>query len=259
MKFAAVDIGNTAVKCCMWVGEADGPRAGTEPGPLEMVAEKIREAEIGRVGYATTRDLTPEECRLVTEQGWWEFKVSRPLPIKIKYGSASTLGVDRVAAALGAWGREPGKSMLIADVGTALTLDLLTREGEYLGGNISPGIALRLRALHEHTSRLPLLSAAKEAVAFGSDTASALRCGALWGVASEIGAMFRLAEGEYGCEKIMVTGGGAPYIMEALRRVIEVTHSARQRATDLEETVAYFPWLVEEGIKIAYETNNEGN
>ncbi len=68
-----------------------------------------------------------------------------PVPIKNLYGTPETLGMDRLAAAVGASVMFPSQAVLIVDFGTAITFDIVTAEGEYLGGNISPGAKSRLR------------------------------------------------------------------------------------------------------------------
>ena len=74
-----------------------------------------------------------------------------PMPMKIKYRTPETLGLDRLAAAIGAREIFPDRDLLVIDAGTAITFDLIEREGTFLGGNISPGLKTRFRALHEFT------------------------------------------------------------------------------------------------------------
>jgi len=108
-----------------------------------------------------------------------------PIPINNAYKTPETLGMDRLAAAVGAWSICPGKPLLIVDMGTAITYDLVSEEGVYLGGNIAPGLTLRLKALHDHTGRLPEVVASDNFKSFGIDTESAIRAGVMQGIVYE--------------------------------------------------------------------------
>ena len=80
------------------------------------------------------------------------------LPIKVRYKTPETLGRDRLAAAVGANYLQPGKDLLVIDAGTAITYELVDASGSYLGGNISPGMTTRFRALNQFTKKLPLVT-----------------------------------------------------------------------------------------------------
>ena len=81
------------------------------------------------------------------------------LPIKVQYKTPKTLGKDRLAAAVGANYLQPGKDLLVIDAGTAITYELIDASGSYLGGNISPGMTTRFRALNLFTEKLPFSQA----------------------------------------------------------------------------------------------------
>lgn len=136
-----------------------------------------------------------------------------PVPLINRYGSPETLGADRLAAAVGAAAVMPGTDILVADIGTACTFDVVTAAGEYLGGNISPGPGMRLRALNRFTARLPLVSGHADTIpAIGSTTEEALRCGAMRGVVAEL-----LYYSDYGrSRRIILSGGWAPEIASLL-------------------------------------------
>lgn len=242
---AAVDIGNTAIKYALWKDGSCNYVCGSPEKSLGALVDYLKVGHC-RVAYCTTRELDAEERRLTEDAGWWELKAECRLPIKVEYATPGTLGADRLAAALGAWKRNPGKTVLVADAGTALTLDLLTADGVYRGGNISAGLAMRLRALHEFTSRLPLTEYKDSPDIFGHDTVSALRRGAGWGVAWEIAGAFRMARKEYGCGRIALTGGNAPELLGKI-----------ERALGEDAVIDYVEALVEEGIKVAYDYNHD--
>lgn len=109
-----------------------------------------------------------------------------PVPIINKYKTPATLGTDRLAAAVGAFYKNRGHDMLIIDVGTCITYDFVTAAGEYIGGNISPGPTLRLKALNMFTDSLPLVERKGDTPAMGTDTETAIRSGVMRGIEHEI-------------------------------------------------------------------------
>lgn len=142
-----------------------------------------------------------------------ELTPTTPVPLANLYSSPETLGADRLAAAIGAWAIEPGRDLLVADIGTACTFDVVSAAGEYLGGNIAPGPGMRLRALNHFTARLPLVSGHADFIpGIGGNTVDALRAGAMRGVVAELlyysgGGMTR---------NIVLSGGWAPEVAALL-------------------------------------------
>jgi type III pantothenate kinase len=108
------------------------------------------------------------------------------LPISIKYETPETLGRDRIAAAVGGSALYPGKNLLIIDIGTCITMDAINENREFLGGNISPGVKMRLRAMNHYTSGLPLAEVCYHKVKIGTNTIMALQNGAVRGTIYEI-------------------------------------------------------------------------
>lgn len=129
-------------------------------------------------------------------------------PINIRYGTPGTLGSDRVAAVVGAYVRYPKRNILVIDSGTAITYDIVTAEGEYLGGNISPGLNTRFRALHNFTGKLPLLQVddSMEGL-FGTNTNEAIGLGVQNGILYEVEATVREFSSRFDDLLVVFTGG----------------------------------------------------
>lgn len=147
---------------------------------------------------------------------------STPLPIKNTYESRDTLGYDRIAGAVGAFSLLPGKDVLIIDAGTAITIDLLTSNGEFYGGNISPGLNLRFRALHEFTSRLPLVEKKESYPLTGRNTEDAILAGVMNGATFEIDSYIDHFKKQFPGIKIILTGGDINYFEKKLKNSIFV-------------------------------------
>ena len=132
------------------------------------------------------------------------------LPFTIKYSTPSTLGPDRLAGIAGAYNKLAGKNVLVIDLGTAVTFDLL--EGDtYLGGNISPGLRTRFRALHHFTGKLPEVEASQLYPEIGTDTISAIRSGVQSGLIFEINEYIRSLNKKYKDLEVIITGGDASF------------------------------------------------
>ena len=142
------------------------------------------------------------------------------IPIANLYSTPRTLGNDRLAAAVGATVLFPGCNCLIIDAGTAITYDYVRDGREYLGGNISPGILLRFKALHQYTSRLPLITDPQPTDTFGLSTTEAISNGVVTGVIHEIEGYISQFEKKNVNSRIIFTGGGSIYLSKKLKITI---------------------------------------
>jgi type III pantothenate kinase len=140
-----------------------------------------------------------------------------PLPILNHYMTPETLGKDRLAAAVAGFYQFPGHPVLIINAGTALTYDVVTKEGEYLGGSISPGMQMRFRALHTFTRQLPLLTYTEINSLTGSDTDTSVLSGVINGITSEIEGMIAYYQKEYQGIKVILSGGDLNYFVNRLK------------------------------------------
>lgn len=144
------------------------------------------------------------------------------LPITNSYGTPKTLGLDRIAGVMGAASLYPGKSALVIDIGTCMTYDYIMDGKEYLGGNIAPGVELRLNAMHHFTSALPLVKRSWNAELLGSSTKSAMQNGAVWGIKLEIESFIKTLTKKMGPMVVILTGGDASYFGELIESKIFV-------------------------------------
>ena len=155
------------------------------------------------------REITPQaEDRLqALHIPLLRFTSSTPVPITNRYRTPQTLGSDRLAAAVGARSLKPGKDLLIIDAGTCVTYEVIDALGNYWGGNIAPGMHMRLRALHEFTAKLPLVEAEGAVPGMGYDTDTAIRSGVLRGMKYEIEGYIRSMRAKYPKLLVFLTGG----------------------------------------------------
>lgn len=132
--------------------------------------------------------------------------------LTIRYKTPNTLGKDRLAAAIGAASLFPKSNKVIIDAGTAITIDMVTDKNEYLGGNISPGVNTRFKALHNYTNKLPLLSVKNSWSIIGNNTDSAIISGVQQGVIFEIEGYINYFKKNFKNVQIIITGGDADFI-----------------------------------------------
>ncbi|NJM15702.1 MAG: type III pantothenate kinase [Bacteroidales bacterium] len=141
------------------------------------------------------------------------FNSQTPIPLKNLYHTPETLGIDRLAAAVGAEALYPCCHKLVIDCGTAITLDYVTANSEYMGGNISPGLQLRFRALHEFTGRLPMLAPDDQFSLIGRSTKEALVNGVQNGIIFELDAYINKFTEMYPGLQVVLTGGDAIFLL----------------------------------------------
>jgi len=140
-----------------------------------------------------------------------------PLPILNHYRTLETLGKDRLAAAVAGFNQFPGYPVLIINAGTAITYDVVTKKGEYLGGSISPGMNMRFRALHTFTKKLPLLTYSEIDFLAGNDTNQSVLSGVINGMAAEMKEMIARYRKEYPGIKVVLSGGDLNYFVNRLK------------------------------------------
>ncbi len=152
-----------------------------------------------------------------------ELDAKTPLPIVNQYRTKNTLGKDRLAGIVGLAHRFPGKNALLIDAGTCITYDFIDKERNYWGGNISPGVEMRLDAMHHFTARLPQLKRpAKLPDLVGKTTKQAMQSGALLGAINEMEGFIGAYRRQYGRIKVLLTGGSAIFFAKYLKTKIFV-------------------------------------
>lgn len=142
------------------------------------------------------------------------------LPIKNCYGTPQTLGNDRIANAVAAWSLNPNGNSLVIDLGTCIKYDLVTKSGEYLGGNISPGLQMRYKSLEFFTDQLPLLNPTTEKIDFGTDTQTSMQCGIQVGIENEINGFINRYKEMFGDLTIFMTGGDTKFFDNSIKNHI---------------------------------------
>ena len=129
--------------------------------------------------------------------------------LKIAYRDPKEVGADRIADAVGAVTMFPDRNLIVADFGTATTICAITRDKEFLGGNIIPGVRLSMEALEERTAQLPAVEILPPRTALGRSTVESIQSGLYWsnvGMVREL--IGRITAEEFSDEAPVVIGTG---------------------------------------------------
>lgn len=145
-----------------------------------------------------------------------------PVPFTNRYATPHSLGIDRIALVAGAVSRFPQHNTLIIDAGTCLTFDFVNKKNEYLGGAIAPGIAMRLKAMHHFTSKLPLISEQDfdNQQFIGTNTRDCMLSGVYNNIVCEIDGVIAQYTQKYPDLTTILTGGNQIYLEKRIKNRI---------------------------------------
>ncbi len=163
------------------------------------------------------------------------------LGIRVAYGAPHEVGADRLVNAVAGVSRY-GAPLVIVDFGTAITVDVVSSGGAYLGGAIAPGLVTSMEALFGRTAKLPKVGLDAPGTAIGKNTMESIKAGVIYGNAGLVDRLVETIRKDLGEEcPVVATGGHAEAIAE---------HSRTLQTVD--------PWLTLNGLKIIYDLNRSG-
>lgn len=213
-----IDIGNTKTKAAVFDGERLVEHIVFEQFNKEDIVNLFSRFDL--LKYVIVSSVNPEKERRIAQlldeidAKYHLLSYKSPLPFEIDYLTPETLGKDRIAALAGAYAITGKGNYLVIDCGTCNTYDLLI-DGHFVGGNIAPGIQMRLDAMHHFTAALPQCSIENgfepkqkmHNAQLGLTTREAILNGAYWGVINEINGYIEKYSKEYNNLKVILTGG----------------------------------------------------
>lgn len=181
MRLGVLDVGNTRTKRALFDGKKLRPLSGTVD---RWIGVRVGKGTVPKGTFLLGRDFAPL--------------------VKNRALHPETVGADRLAQASAAWDRTGGPCVVVS-MGTAITVDVVNRRGEFVGGLIAPGLRLMARALHEHTALLPEVEPARMASPVGRHTRDAIRAGISFAAEGLLRAALARSKG-----RVFGTGGDAP-------------------------------------------------
>ena len=231
----AIDIGNSRAKLGLFT--AGLGKTLPEPERTLYVGEDV--SELDEIG-----DWLKEA--FASGGTWWIGSVNRPsttrlvnwlrthrpndpvtllaagdVPLRVELPRPDMVGVDRLLDAVAANRlRRPDRPAVVVDVGSAITVDLVSADGAFRGGAILPGLAMSARALHTFTDLLPLVDMSELSAPpppLGTATVAAMRSGLFWGTVGAIRQLIELLARDAGGQPdVFLTGGAGPVVAELL-------------------------------------------
>lgn len=214
-----IDHGNTRIKAGFF---NEGRLLNVEhyvAAQADTLFEQLDEFPPDAILYAATAD---DDVALITQfrerATTLVFGTETPLPFKVTYDSRATAGADRLANIAAGYTRFEGQPFLVVDLGTCVTYDLFDGNA-FVGGAISPGLLMRMKAMEHFTSRLPLVDARKVPLT-GTGTKDALRSGGFNGWNFEVNTMIDAFLDERNDLQVAITGGDLPYFDRANKSLI---------------------------------------
>ena len=218
-----IDIGNTLTKVALFENGAlihlhAYPVFNAADLPFYYKKHRIKKAIISSVGANPQKIVNhireKEDSRVLM------LDHHTPLPFKVDYKTPETLGKDRLAAAAAAFHEFPGQNILVVDAGSCITYDVLTKDGTFQGGAISPGIKMRYNAMHTFTQSLPQLKPEEDVEITGKSTAECMHSGVLNAAVCETDGMIEKYLQRYDNLQVIMTGGDLIYFDKKLKNNI---------------------------------------
>jgi type III pantothenate kinase len=184
MRNLVIDIGNTRIKSAVFEGESS-----IDEHFFEDVEQAVPFWSTLAFDFCLISSVRWEQEELREKLPFPFIMLSQetPLPIRNGYGTPATLGLDRMAAAVGAWHLSGRRAALAIDMGSCITFEFVDGQAVYRGGAISPGLKMRARAMNSFTARLPLVDLTqKPAHLIGDSTVTCMQAGVWFGIEFEL-------------------------------------------------------------------------
>jgi len=218
-----VDVGNTFVKIAVFQNDTLLEKQTVEISEVNDLLKKIFRnypnihksilSSVGNLPKETLKNLK-NYCELMILDANLKF------PFNNLYATPNTLGVDRMALVSASVKHHPNQNVLIIDSGSCITYDFMTKDNDYLGGAISPGIRLRYKSLNDFTANLPLLETKMPKTIIGDSTAAAIHSGVVTGIVKEIDGVIDDYRKNYSDLTVILTGGDAIFLSKQLKNSI---------------------------------------
>jgi len=216
-----IDSGNTLVKAAIFDGDQIKHKAEFDKSTIANAGLNADYQNVTAVAVSDVSNMSapimeslPAHIPVLMISG------STPVPVKLGYLTPDTLGTDRLAGAVFAASTFPRRNVLVIQTGTCFTYDLITEKNEYVGGAISPGIDMKLKALNTFTARLPLFEKEEAPSLSGRNTKESILSGVMNGSVEEIDGMITRFRSKLPNMEVILGGGDMLYFEKALKNHI---------------------------------------
>ncbi len=215
------DFGNTRLKCAVFENREFIEERVLENGGNITIRELIDQYKPDKSILSSVINHPPEiEALLARHTNFHKLGYASKLPLTTPVGKPETIGADRLALVAAAVDLFPNQHNLAIGLGTCITYNFINRSHEFLGGSISPGMAMRFRAMHEQTALLPLIKAEHNFPLVGFDTKTNLLSGVILGMSKEIDGIIEAYALKYNNFNVLLTGGDMGFFVPHLKNKI---------------------------------------
>ena len=217
-----IDIGNSTHKWAVFSEEGEMVALQHEPQlTTELLQSTLAQYPIQNSICSAVGSFNEELLAILRERTHYvEFSHNSRLPITLCYETPQTLGLDRIANAVGASSLYPHQDVLSIQAGTCLVFDFIDHNDRYLGGSISPGLEMRFKALHHFTKNLPLFTQRPIDFFIGNSTQHSIESGVIHGIIDEINASIERYAQQSTDLKVLLTGGDAAFLCNSIKNTI---------------------------------------
>ncbi|MEP4532226.1 MAG: type III pantothenate kinase [Cyclobacteriaceae bacterium] len=216
-----VDIGNTRIKSGLF--EGDDLVASLSWGSLEQLKAYLNTTEHDQLGIVSVGAKVDQIANELSSFDPMIISVHSNLPITLDYKTPETLGIDRIVALIGAAVGRQNQNILVVDLGSCITYDLLDASNTYRGGIISPGLEMRMRGMAQFTENLPDIRdqwVNHIPPGLGKSTKECLTAGTYQAIIHELNGFINGLHCEYADLAVILTGGNAPSFESNLKQPI---------------------------------------
>lgn len=208
-----IDMGNTLIKVAVFNQDKivfSDQSSALSQNTINQIKEKHQPQNLIISSVREDLELNIEDLK--NDFNYIRFDQQIETPIQNNYKSKATLGLDRLAAVIGAQHLFPKQNVLVIDAGTCITYDVVNDKGEYYGGSISAGVEMRFNAMHQFTSKLPLVNFDESFDEnYGNNTPNAMSSGVINGVLFEVEGFIQQQLKERPDTKIILCGGNSAF------------------------------------------------
>lgn len=216
-----IDFGNTRQKAALFAGAGQQEVAFFDEDLLASTRRLLDAWRPDRCILSSVINHPPEVTALLEARTRLHvLHAGSRLPFSTPVGKPETIGADRLALCAAAVQLFPNQNNLVIGLGTAVTYNFINVNNEFLGGGISPGMIMRMRALNSFTARLPIVEPHWNVPLVGYDTRTNIQSGVVLGLAMEIDGFIEAYKSRYGAFNVLLTGGDLVHLAPHLKNLI---------------------------------------
>ncbi len=217
-----LDFGNTFQKCAIFDGDRLVALKKFENISLSQLKSLVKEFDKIKSCILSSVINTPVDIINWLSSNFYFINLSdqTPIPITNAYKDKTTLGKDRLAAAVAINKLAPNQNTLSVDIGTAIKFDMVNNRDEYVGGSISPGLYLRFKSLHNFTAKLPLVGYNNVHELIGTNTETSILSGVINGAIAEVNGIIEEYKQRFPDIKVFLSGGESIYFEKNIKSII---------------------------------------